>query len=507
MRVFQLENKTLRPLGDMTINGFLINKQSLAENIVTYTDNAEEQRMAMIDAFTNDSGKGVQEKIRDINVIQKTDEIVINWNSSTQKKAILQYMYPKLGIESTAKASLKKLIKDKEDKYPHIKSMIDNNYESVITFLVNRHITFLIKSQMYIKAGTLNLNFNSPSQLLDFFKVWYPDLTGVGVKALKRLKHPVVMAYKKYSKANKLVTSFGVKMYDYIESDGRIHGSFTQIVPSGSRLSSKKPNIQQSPGNTKFRRMYIPRKGWKLVDSDYSSLELMISAYLSKDKNMLEAINKGYDMHSYCCVLLFGDKWVEAGESITPVNKPVSEEGARMRKLSKMLSFGLIYGSGVSTFSDNANITIAEGKKLMAHYFTTFSELAVFFKKTGSKALHQLYVREPYFGRVRFFNKPKNGMESSHINNAAMNYKPQAVNGSIMKYALCLMKKYIEDNDIDHKVKILLTVHDQSVCSVREDYAVEWSLKQTELMEKAALYAIPEGTLKSETDIIDFWKK
>jgi hypothetical protein len=42
-------------------------------------------------------------------------------------------------------------------------------------------------------------------------------------------------------------------------------------------------------------------------------------------------------------------------------------------------------------------------------------------------------------------------MEASHNKNAGMNY-PQSTNSSIMKYALCLMKTHIEDNDLDDKV-------------------------------------------------------
>jgi DNA polymerase I-like protein with 3'-5' exonuclease and polymerase domains len=89
---------------------------------------------------------------------------------------------------------------------------------------------------------------------------------------------------------------------------------------------------------------------------------------------------------------------------------------------------------------------------------------------------------------VRFFNKPKNGI--SHNKNAGMNYPPQSTNSSIMKYALCLMKTHIEDNDLDDKVKLLLSVHDQQA-EVREDYAAQWAITQTELMEKLLCMLYP----------------
>lgn len=143
----------------------------------------------------------------------------------------------------------------------------------------------------------------------------------------------------------------------------------------------------------------------------------------------------------------------------------------------------------------------------MALYYATFPELAAFFKQSGEDALKFNYVVEPMFGRVRFFNKPKNGMEASHNKNAGMNYKPQAANGSIMKYALCLMKKYIDDNDLNDRVRLLITVHDEQLSEAREDFVKEWAELQSMLMEKAALAVIPSGALKADTDILDHWTK
>lgn len=143
----------------------------------------------------------------------------------------------------------------------------------------------------------------------------------------------------------------------------------------------------------------------------------------------------------------------------------------------------------------------------MKVYYDTFPQLSAFFTQSGEEALNNGYVREPYFNRVRFFNKPKNGMEASHNKNAGMNFKPQAANGSIMKYALCKVKKYIDDNNIGHKVRMLITVHDQLVSEAREDFAEEWAVLQTELLESAAQYAVKSGSIKSESDVLDHWTK
>jgi DNA polymerase I-like protein with 3'-5' exonuclease and polymerase domains len=81
-------------------------------------------------------------------------------------------------------------------------------------------------------------------------------------------------------------------MFNYIEKeDGRIHAGFSQLVPTGSRMSSSKPNMQQAPSTEQYRKMFV-KPGWKLVDSDYSSAELFIAAYLSGDKQLLFAIEQ-----------------------------------------------------------------------------------------------------------------------------------------------------------------------------------------------------------------------
>jgi DNA polymerase I-like protein with 3'-5' exonuclease and polymerase domains len=82
-------------------------------------------------------------------------------------------------------------------------------------------------------------------------------------------------------------------------------------------------------------------------------------------------------------------------------------------------------------------------------------------------------------------------MEASHNKNAGMNYPPQSTNSSIMKYALCLMKTHIEDNDLDDKVKLLLSVHDQQVSKCEK--ITQWASHKQRANGKAAMYVIPSG--------------
>jgi DNA polymerase I-like protein with 3'-5' exonuclease and polymerase domains len=90
--------------------------------------------------------------------------------------------------------------------------------------------------------------------------------------------------------------------------------------------------MQQAPSTEQYRKMFVAKPGWKLVDSDYSSAELFIAAYLSGDKQLLFAIEQGYDLHSYSSFLIFGQKWLDAGGSAEP-GKPPTKEAADLRKV------------------------------------------------------------------------------------------------------------------------------------------------------------------------------
>jgi len=87
--------------------------------------------------------------------------------------------------------------------------------------------------------------------------------------------------------------------------------------------------------------MYVPRKGWKLVDTDYASAELVLAAYLSKDTKMMWAIENKLDLHSYSAYQIFGDRWLDAGGSKFPQGKPATKEANNLRKQAKGCSFSI----------------------------------------------------------------------------------------------------------------------------------------------------------------------
>ena len=50
-------------------------------------------------------------------------------------------------------------------------------------------------------------------------------------------------------------------------------------------------------------------------------------------------------------------------------------------------------------------------------------------------------------------------------------------------------------------------MHDQIDTEVREDFAKEWSVTITKLMEQAGAEILGEGLLKADTTLTDRWTK
>lgn len=75
------------------------------------------------------------------------------------------------------------------------------------------------------------------------------------------------------------------------------------------------------------------------------------------------------------------------------------------------------------------------------------------------------------------------------------------------KLALVKVYDYIQANNLQDSIKIVMTVHDQIDTICKKDLAEEWKDKLTELMEEAANVIVTNKLLKAETEISDRWKK
>ena len=365
----------------------------------------------------------------------------------------------------------------------------------------------------------VSVNWDSPKQVLAVMKRLIPKLDNVNGKELYKYRnnYALVKTYIKYKEYMKLCTSYGEKFFKYLKSDGKIHTNFHQILDTG-RVSSSDPNMQQIPADNEFRNCFTAPKDWVFVSSDYASQELNVIAYGSQDPVWLEALKSGQDLHSVCAELVYGDEWSNSAEDdcayLRGRTKCSCPKHAKLRTNVKTINFGLAYGMGPNKLSDTLQISIDEAKSLIRKYFKSFPRIGGFLVRLGNFGKRYGYIRTfPPYNRKRWFDKwydkiwnhRSSIMELGTIERASKNTPIQGASADMTKKALTLIHEYIKMNKVD--VQIVMTVHDQIDTICHKDYAEEWKLKMTELMEDAANEIVKNKLLKADTNISNVWSK
>ena len=171
-------------------------------------------------------------------------------------------------------------------------------------------------------------NWGSWQQILQAFGLLGVKLPDTKEDTISRCDHPLAATLLEYRKTLKLTSTYGNALIEKAEEDGRIYASWRQIGAATGRMACSKPNLQNLP--PEVRRHVRAPEGRVLVKADYSQIELRIAAKVSGDERMLEAYERGEDLHSI------------TAKGITGQEKVTKEE----RKLAKAVNFGLIYGQG-----------------------------------------------------------------------------------------------------------------------------------------------------------------
>ena len=365
----------------------------------------------------------------------------------------------------------------------------------------------------------VNVKWTSPKQVLKVFKTIIPSLENVNSKEMYkyRYKFELINNYIQYKEAMKLCTSYGEAFFKNLSYDNKIHTNFHQILDTG-RVSSSKPNMQQIPADNKYRNCFIAPKGWSYVSADYSSQELNVIAFGSKDPVWLKTLEKGQDLHSTCAELVYGKEWMNNGEDncayLKKKEKCNCPSHKKLRTNVKTINFGLAYGMGPNKLADTLNINIDSAKILINKYFKAFPAIKGFLEKLGNFGKKKGYITTfPPYRRRRWFtnwypriwDNKMMSMELGSIERASKNTPIQGASADMTKRALVLMRDHIKMTKCP--VKLVMTVHDQIDTICENHYVETWAFKMQELMEEAALEIVTNGLLKAEVTVNNCWTK
>ncbi len=383
----------------------------------------------------------------------------------------------------------------------HIGFKVDVEILDELDVIISKRIEELQK--LIYQYSMEEFNINSPKQL---GQILFDKL---GLKALKKTKtgystnhdvlvklkddHPIIELIIEYRTYTKLKSTYidGLRLV-MDEKTHRVHSSFNQTVAVTGRLSSTEPNMQNIPVRLdlgrELRKIFVPSdKNYKLVDADYSQIELRILAHLSQDENLLKAYRENIDIHTLTASQVF--------------DIPLDEVTSKERGEAKGVNFGIVYGISDYGLSENLRISRKKAKLYIENYFIKYSTVKSYLDKLVFDCRDKGYV-ETIMGRKRAIPEinASNFMRRNFAERTAMNTPIQGSAADIIKIAM--IKVYRELKERNLSSKLILQVHDELIVDTTENEIeiVKDIVKRN--MENAVELSIP---LTVDMNVGDSW--
>jgi DNA polymerase-1 len=270
--------------------------------------------------------------------------------------------------------------------------------------------------------------------------------------------HPIVSDLLRYREVEKLRGTYADALPPLIDADGRVRATFKQTDTTTGRISSESPNLQNVPVRTadgrEFRRVFIAEDGWGLLTADYSQIELRVLAHLAEDPGLIDAFERGVDIHTATAAKVFG----VAEADVDP----------EQRRFAKVVNYGLAYGMEAYGLAQRAGISTEEARDILDSYFAGFPKVREFMQSTIVEAKQRGYTTT-IFGRRRLITElaSDNFRIRQMGERMAQNAPVQGSAADIFKLAMIDVDRAIEDAGL--RTRMLLTVHDELVFEVPLD--------------------------------------
>ena len=345
---------------------------------------------------------------------------------------------------------------------------------------------------IYERSG-VEFNINSPKQLGDvlFNKLALPMPVKYGkgkkistaVDVLEGLAadHEVPRLVLEYRQLTKLKSTYVDALPLLIRAgSGRVHTTFGQTGTATGRLSSANPNLQNIPIRTELgreiRAAFIAEPGHVLLAADYSQIELRLLAHYSKDKLLVEAFQRGDDIHTLTASQVFGVPPL----MVTPEH----------RRAAKVVNFGIVYGLSAFGLAQNLGIEPSEARKFIDAYFEKYAGVRAFIDATLEQTRRDQKV-STLFGRIRPIPdiNSKNATQRGFAERTAVNTPLQGTAADLIKLAMIRIDTEIRQRDL--KSRMTLQVHDELVFEVPENEVEVMKPLVREHMEQVHALAVP----------------
>ncbi len=345
--------------------------------------------------------------------------------------------------------------------------------------------------EIYALAGE-KFNVNSPKQLgvILFEKLGLKGgkktKTGYSTAAdvLEKIRkdHPIVEKILYYRQLAKLKSTYADGLLAVMDPETeKIYSTFNQTITATGRISSTEPNLQNIPVRLELgrelRKVFIPESDdFCFLDADYSQIELRVLAHISGDETLIDAFRNNQDIHRLTASQVF--------------HVPFDEVTPLQRSNAKAVNFGIVYGIGSFSLSQDLGITRKEAEQYISAYFTKYPKIKTYMEKTIKDATEQGYV-STLWGRRRAMPELQSGnfIQRSFGERVAMNMPIQGSAADIIKIAMVKVHHALKEGGF--RSRLILQVHDELLIeTVKEEKDAVAAILQKN-MEQAAKLLVP----------------
>lgn len=273
--------------------------------------------------------------------------------------------------------------------------------------------------------------------------------------------------------------------------DSCIHHELVHNKTNTGRLASANPNCQNIPKEDKspLREMFVSRfqPNGVCIEVDYSQLEVITLAALSKDQQMIDDLIKNVDFHCKRVTMIRPD--LSYDEVVQRAKKNKEPEFVKLRQQAKIFSFQRQYGAGVTMLSESTGLSPDTIRKLIEAEREIYRGCDVFTNmvtisankydaslQDGSRNIrgHQFYKGMfPVITGSRYVftesdvpeaimrDKPESSKSTNFSPTHLKNYPVQGFAGEIVQIMLGkLWRHFVQCNNYNGKALLTNTVHD-----------------------------------------------
>ena len=373
--------------------------------------------------------------------------------------------------------------------------------------------------------------FNGYTQPMKEWEGAVPGVYSTSAEVIEELGNRDIPFLKDLSRSTSLTKDLGTYFIS-VDEDGNSKGMLTMVQPDSiihhmlnmcstvtARLSSSNPNLQNIPKGkkSKVKLVFKSRFGGKIIQSDFTALEIYIQAILTQCKQLIDDLKAGLDLH---CVRVSQKEGISYEEALYRC-KDESYENYKdwdyKRTEAKVFSFQRAYGAGVAKISSSTGIAVEDVEALIQAELQRYPEIEPFFDRVrqiieSSRVPTNTFVQHPEFPAVTcqlgrgFYRTPDNklysykeqpapgyivkrGTTQSFSPTEIKNYIVQGEGGewakAAMKLALHLYYKY---KNFGSLALLVNQVHDAMYADAHNDVALTAAAALHAAMEEASTY-------------------